>query len=48
MSQPLYVVYTLSEAWGVVNWADLMVPQGACGTDFYDRSILRIVLVDLS
>jgi len=35
-----------------VNWADLMAAQGAFGTDFYDRSILRpkptIVLVDLS
>jgi len=36
-----------------VNWADLMAAQGAFGTDFYDRSILRpkhraatIVLVD--
>jgi len=24
-----------------VNWADLMVAQGAFGNDFYDRSILR-------
>jgi len=24
-----------------VNWADLMAAQGAFGTDFYDRSILR-------
>jgi len=24
-----------------VNWADLMATQGAFGTDFYDRSILR-------
>jgi len=24
-----------------VNWADLMAAQGAIGTDFYDRSILR-------
>jgi len=36
-------VNTLSEAWSVVNWnwADLMAAQGAFGTDFYDRSILR-------
>jgi len=34
-------LYTLSEAWGGVNWADLMAAQGAFGTDFYDRSILR-------
>jgi len=33
--------YTLSEAWSRVNWADLMAAQGAFGTDFYDRSILR-------
>jgi len=33
--------YTLSEAWSGVNWADLMAAQGAYGTDFYDRSILR-------
>jgi len=33
--------YTLSEAWSGVNWADLMAAQGAFGTDFYDRSILR-------
>jgi len=26
-------VYTLSEAWSGVNWADLMAPQGAFGTD---------------
>jgi len=24
-----------------VKWADLMAAQGAFGTDFYDRSILR-------
>jgi len=24
-----------------VNWADLMAAQGAFGTDFHDRSILR-------
>jgi len=24
-----------------VNWADIMAAQGAFGTDFYDRSILR-------
>jgi len=34
-------VYTLSEAWSGVNWADLMAAQGAFVTDFYDRSILR-------
>jgi len=37
----IYFVYTLSEAWSGVNWADLMPAQGAFGTDFYDRSILR-------
>jgi len=31
-------MYTLSEAWSRVNWADLMAAQGAFGTDFYDRS----------
>jgi len=31
-------LYTLSEAWSGVNWANLMA---AFGTDFYDRSILR-------
>jgi len=38
-----------------VNWADLMAAPGAFGTDFFDRSILRLkhrayylVLVDLS
>jgi len=30
-------MYTLSEAWSGVNWADLMAAQGAFGTDFYDR-----------
>jgi len=34
-------LYTLSEAWSGVDWADLMAAQGAFGTDFYDRSILR-------
>jgi len=34
-------IYTLSEAWCGVNWADLMAAQGAFGTDFYDRTILR-------
>jgi len=29
--------YTLSEAWSVVDWADLMAAQGAFGTDFFDR-----------
>jgi len=33
--------YTLSEAWSGVNWADLMAAQGALGTEFYDKSILR-------
>jgi len=33
--------YTRSEAWSGVNWADLMAAQGAFGSDFYDRSILR-------
>jgi len=35
--------YTLSEAWSGVSWADLMAPQGAFGTDFYDRSTRMIV-----
>jgi len=35
------VIYTLSEAWGGVNWPDLMAAQGYFGTDFCDRSILR-------
>jgi len=35
------IEYTLSETWSGVNWADLMAAQGAFGTDFYDRSILR-------
>jgi len=26
-----------------VHWADLMAAQGAFGTDFYDRSILRLI-----
>jgi len=34
-------IYTLSEAWSGVNWADPMAAQGAFGTDFYDMSILR-------
>jgi len=33
--------YTLSEGWSGVNWDNLMAAQGAFGTDFYDRSILR-------
>jgi len=37
----LKLFYTLSEDWSGVNWADLMAAQGAFGTDFYDRSILR-------
>jgi len=36
-------IYTLSEAWSGVNWADLMAAQGAFGTDFYDRSTRTIV-----
>jgi len=36
-------IYTLSEAWSGVNWADLMAAQSAFGTDFYDRSIRTIV-----
>jgi len=32
-----HLSYTLSQAWSGVNWA----AQGAFGTDFYDRSILR-------
>jgi len=47
-------MYTLSEAWSGVNWADLMAAQGAFGSDFYDRSthsvqsiLPTIVLVDL-
>jgi len=40
----LYVaLYTLSEAWSGVNWADLMAAQGAFGADFYDRSTRTIV-----
>jgi len=35
------ILYTLSETWSGVNWADLMAAQGAFGTDFYDSSILR-------
>jgi len=33
--------YTRSEGWSGVNWAGLISAQGAFGTDFYDRSILR-------
>jgi len=36
-------IYTLSEAWSGVNWADLVAAQGAFGTDFYDRSSRTIV-----
>jgi len=37
-------MYTLSEAWSGVNWADLMAAHGAAfGTDLYDRSITMIV-----
>jgi len=38
-----YALYTLSEAWSGVNWADLMAAQGALGTDFYDTSTRTIV-----
>jgi len=37
------LIYTLSEAWSGVNWADLMAAQGAFGTDFYDRSTRKMV-----
>jgi len=36
-------IYTQSEAWSGVNWADLMAAQGAFGTDFYGRSTRTIV-----
>jgi len=39
----MYNIYTLSEAWSGVNWADVMAAQGALGTDFYDRSTRTIV-----
>jgi len=40
-SSPLNLsIYTLSEAWSGVNWAELMAAQGAFGTDFDDTSIL--------
>jgi len=32
------LLYTLSEAWSGVNWADLMAAQGAFETDFYDKT----------
>jgi len=35
-------VPTLSEARSGVDWVDLMAAQGAFGTVFYDRSILRL------
>jgi len=35
------VCILLSEVWSGVSWEDLMAAQGAFGTDFYDRSILR-------
>jgi len=41
LAEHIHCNYTLSEAWSGVNWADLMAAQGAFGTDFYDRSILR-------
>jgi len=37
------MVYTLTEAWSGVKWADLMAAQGAFGTDIYDRSSRTIV-----
>jgi len=37
-------IYTLSEAWSGVDWADHMAAQGAFGTDFYDRSTRTIVV----
>jgi len=37
------LIYTLSEAWSEVNWADLMAAQGAFGADLYDRSTRKIV-----
>jgi len=40
VEEPNQQVYTLSEAWSGVNWADLMAAHGAFGTDFYDRSII--------
>jgi len=43
LSGSLKNVYTLSEAWSGVNWADLMAAQGAFGADFYDRSTRTIV-----
>jgi len=36
-------MYTLSETWSGVNWADLMAAQGALGTDFYDKYTRTIV-----
>jgi len=36
------LLYTLSEAWSGVNWADPMAAQGTFGTDSYDRSLLRL------
>jgi len=50
----MYPLYTLSEAWSGVNWADLMAAQAAFGTVFMTglysvQSIVpTIVLVDLS
>jgi len=43
MSSYELVLYTLSEAWSGVNWADFMAAQGAFGTDFHDRSTRTIV-----
>jgi len=31
-------------AWSGVNWADLMAAQGALGTDFYNRTIVGMML----
>jgi len=47
-------MYTLSEAWSEVNWADLMLPRAPSGPIFMQglysvQSIVpTIVLVDLS
>jgi len=41
MYNPILPISTLSEAWSGVNWEDLLAAQGAFGTDFYDKSLLR-------
>jgi len=40
-NKSVHSIYTLSEAWSGVNWADLKAAQGAFGTDFYYRSLHR-------